>query len=113
MRRDPHLRSVVVEATSDEVPFVRLDVEAGTTAAVEHLLPSATAGSVTSAPDVDEETFRGRRRALAATLRAAGEDPADHPSAAADVGFADRARRRAGAARRPDPGRRRCCATTT
>jgi LacI family transcriptional regulator, repressor for deo operon, udp, cdd, tsx, nupC, and nupG len=87
VRRDPHLRSVVVDATSDEVPFVRLDVETGTTAAVEHLLALGHRRIGHVRADVDEETFRARRRALARTLRAAGEDPADHPSAAAEVGF--------------------------
>jgi DNA-binding LacI/PurR family transcriptional regulator len=86
-RRDPHLRSVLVEAASEDVPFVRLDVEAGVTAAVEHLLALGhrRIGHLRAAVDV--ETFRLRASAVAAALGAAGLDPADQPWTAADVAF--------------------------
>ena len=88
VRRDPHVRSVLVETSSDDVPFVRLDVEAGVTAAVEHLLALGhrRIGHLRAAVDV--ETFRRRILAAEAALRAAGLDPAAQPWAAADVGFA-------------------------
>jgi DNA-binding LacI/PurR family transcriptional regulator len=84
---DPHIRAVLVESSSDAVPFVRLDVEAGATAAVEHLvgLGHRRIGHLRAA--VDEETFRRRAGAIAVALRAAGLDPDAQPAAAADVGF--------------------------
>ncbi|MEA2303554.1 MAG: LacI family transcriptional regulator, repressor for deo operon, udp, cdd, tsx, nupC, and nupG [Solirubrobacteraceae bacterium] len=87
VRRDPHLRSVLVETTSDDVAFVRLDVEAGATAAAEHLLALGhrRIGHLRAA--VDEETFHLRASGIAAALGAAGLDPADQPWTEADVAF--------------------------
>jgi DNA-binding LacI/PurR family transcriptional regulator len=87
IRRDPHVRSVLVETTSDDVAFVRLDVEAGATAAAEHLLALGhrRIGHLRAA--VDEETFHLRASAIAAALRAAGLDAGEQPWAQADVGF--------------------------
>jgi DNA-binding LacI/PurR family transcriptional regulator len=68
---------VVVESEPEGLPHVRLDVEAGTAAALDHLheLGHRRIGLLRSA--VRGETFDRRHAVWAAHLRAYGEDPDD------------------------------------
>ena len=71
---------VLVEARRDRLPYVRLDVEAGTTAALAHLdgLGHTRIGFVSSA--IGGQTFDRRVAVWEAFLRDRGVDPASLPS---------------------------------
>lgn len=65
-------KAVLVDASSGELPSLRLDVEAGMRAAVLHLLHLGHTKIAHLAAAVDAETFHLRRKAYLDVLRAAG-----------------------------------------
>jgi DNA-binding LacI/PurR family transcriptional regulator len=65
-------RAVLVDATSDVLPCLLLEIEAGMRAAVEHLLRLGHTKIAHLAAAVDAQTFDLRRTAYEATLRVAG-----------------------------------------